>query len=45
MGLKILAFGEVLWDIINDQAHIGGATLNPAVIVPIWVMNLQLLTP
>jgi len=34
MGLKILAFGEVLWGIINDQSHIGGAPLNPAVIVP-----------
>jgi len=28
MKLKILAFGEVLWDIVNGNAHIGGAPLN-----------------
>jgi len=26
--MKVLAFGEVLWDIINDNAHLGGAPLN-----------------
>ena len=26
--MKVLAFGEVLWDIINDDAHLGGAPLN-----------------
>lgn len=25
---KVLAFGEVLWDRINDQFHLGGAPLN-----------------
>lgn len=26
--MKVLAFGEILWDIIEDSAHIGGAPLN-----------------
>lgn len=26
--MKVLAFGEVLWDIIDDDAHLGGAPLN-----------------
>ncbi len=26
--MKILAFGEILWDVIEDQKHIGGAPLN-----------------
>ncbi|MEQ9423743.1 MAG: carbohydrate kinase [Cyclobacteriaceae bacterium] len=26
--MKVLAFGEVLWDIINDDDHLGGAPLN-----------------
>lgn len=26
--MKVLAFGEVLWDIIEDKAHLGGAPLN-----------------
>ncbi len=26
--MKILAFGEILWDIINDKAYIGGAPFN-----------------
>ena len=28
MGLNILAFGEVLWDIIDGEPRIGGAPLN-----------------
>lgn len=28
MNLKVLAFGEVLWDIYEDSEHIGGASLN-----------------
>ena len=28
--MKLLAFGEVLWDIIDDDAHLGGAPLNYA---------------
>lgn len=28
--MKVLAFGETLWDIINGQAHIGGAPFNLA---------------
>ena len=27
---SLLAFGEVLFDLINDQAHLGGASLNVA---------------
>ena len=27
---KILSFGEVLWDVINGQAYIGGAPFNLA---------------
>tara|TARA_R110000850_G_scaffold228599_2_gene353515 strand:- start:234 stop:1100 length:867 start_codon:yes stop_codon:yes gene_type:complete len=26
--MRVLAFGEVLWDVINGQYHIGGAPLN-----------------
>ncbi len=26
--MKVLAFGEILWDIINDHVHLGGAPLN-----------------
>ncbi len=26
--MKVLAFGEILWDVINDDKHIGGAPLN-----------------
>ncbi len=26
--MKVLAFGEILWDIIDDDAHLGGAPLN-----------------
>jgi len=26
--MKILSFGEVLWDIIGEEAHLGGAPLN-----------------
>ena len=29
-GVKLLSFGEVLWDIIEDRAHIGGAAFNLA---------------
>ena len=28
--MKLLSIGEVLWDLIDGQAHIGGATLNLA---------------
>jgi len=28
--VRILSFGEVLWDIIEDQSHIGGAAFNLA---------------
>jgi len=28
--IKLLSFGEVLWDIINGQAYIGGAPFNLA---------------
>jgi fructokinase len=27
-GADVLAFGEVLWDIIGGDAHIGGAPFN-----------------
>jgi fructokinase len=30
MKLKLLAFGEILWDVFGDVRHIGGATLNIA---------------
>ena len=26
--MKVLAFGEILWDVIKDEKHIGGAPLN-----------------
>lgn len=28
--IKLLSFGEVLWDIIGDRAYIGGAPFNLA---------------
>ncbi len=28
MSIKILAFGEILWDIIEGEPKIGGAPLN-----------------
>ena len=26
--MKVLAFGEVLWDVYTNSAHLGGASMN-----------------
>lgn len=42
--MKLLAFGEVLWDIYPDAAHIGGAPLNFAAHALRWGLDARMLS-